>query len=225
MLQRNIFVNKEEYHTKISFVRQKYQKGINDLYIWTMLVIDLMQKILKDTDYFKTKIFDVPTKQKVKQLERNPEQLKTIIENAGNSDIVKANFVYLVAQYESFFQEIYYYVLCFKTTLSEESRQEKVLKFTFLPPYKQFEYFEQYILSDTIEQILINQLIELKASRDLIVHNDGNINKKYMDKAGLLARGELGDAINITNEYFGNSLSTIKSIIGQITSQLQRQLK
>lgn len=225
MVQRNIPVNKEEYHSRISGIRQKYQKGINDLYIWTTLVIDSMENVLKDTSFFKTKTFNVPTKEKIKQLERSPEQLKTIIETAKNSDIIKSNFVYLVAQFESFFQEVYFNILCYETQLNEEEIEEKVLSFTFLAPSKQFALFKQFVSNDTIEEKLINQLIELKASRDLIVHNDSTINTRYIDKVGSLKRGQLGDTINIDKQYFGDSLSTIKSIVGQITSQLQRQLK
>jgi len=136
-----------------------------------------------------------------------------------------ANFVYIIAQYESFFQELYSNVLAYTTDLSENAIDKKVLDFTFLPPLKQFDLFEQYIDVDTVDPQLIEKLIEFKASRDLIVHNDATINKKYLNKAGIIARGVIGDNIRVNIEYFEASVATIKSIAGQITSQLQRGLK
>lgn len=218
-------MSNEESHTKIGLIRKKYQKGINDLYIWTTLVRNSMEHTLSDTSFFKIRSFIIPSKKEGKTLEKNPEQLKSIIQNAYSKDIIEANFVYAIAQYESFFQEIYSNVLEYRTNLDESSIEKKVLDFTFLSPIKQFELFEQYINPNTIDVSSIQVLIELKASRDLIVHNDSTINKKYIDKTNGLARGNIGDKINIDVEYFEIAFATIKSIIGQITSQLQRDLK
>ena len=218
-------INKEKYFTKIGELRKKYQKGINNLYIWTTLVLDTMEYILKDSSFFTTKHFTIPSKIKGKILKREPKQLKLIIQEARSTEIIKANFVYLVAQYESFFQDAYYYVLLYKSDLNENSINKKVIDFTYLTPYKQFSFFEQYIKTDTISKEYQQRLIELKASRDLIVHNDGIINSKYITKSGSFARAKVGDEININIGYFGDSLSIIKSIIGQITSQLQRDTK
>lgn len=218
-------MDKSEYHINISFVRTKYQKGINDLYIWTTLIRNSMQNTLKDDSFFTTKEFIVPSKKQGKILKRNPEQLKEIIQDAHIKDILQANFVYVIAQYESFFQELYSNTLAYTTNLSEDQVDKKVLDFTFLPPLKQFDLYEQYIEADTIENHLKEKLIEFKASRDLIVHNDSTINQKYISKADSMARGTIGDSIKINIEYFEDSFATIKSIIGQITSKLQRDLK
>jgi hypothetical protein len=66
---------------------------------------------------------------------------------------------------------------------------------------------------------------EIKATRDIIVHNNGVINDKYIEKAGSAARGDVGDTIQVDIEYFGSSAATMKSLIGRISSQLKKSLK
>lgn len=53
---------------------------------------------------------------------------------------------------------------------------------------------------------------EIKATRDLIVHNSLVVNDKYLEKADKLRRGELGDKLKVTKDYFENSISAMKNL-------------
>lgn len=52
----------------------------------------------------------------------------------------------------------------------------------------------------------------MKATRDLLVHNDGVINAIYLEKAGELARGQNGEVVPISSEYFESSVRDMKNM-------------
>lgn len=51
---------------------------------------------------------------------------------------------------------------------------------------------------------------EVAATRDLVVHNSGKNNALYLEKAGIKARGALGDEIVVDKEYFSSALAKLK---------------
>jgi hypothetical protein len=94
-------------------------------------------------------------------------------------------------------------------------------------PEKQFEYLQRVVGIEVDEriEILFNKWKEYKATRDLIVHNHGIINEVYLFKADKNARGSIGDSVVITDEYIDTLVAESKSLIGSITTSLQRQNK
>lgn len=58
--------------------------------------------------------------------------------------------------------------------------------------------------------------IELKASRDLIVHANSIINEIYVEKAKELARGDVGDALLIDESYFKASVKLVKQMYSSV---------
>lgn len=59
--------------------------------------------------------------------------------------------------------------------------------------------------------------IEIKATRDILIHNNGLINSIYIQKAGNLSRGKVDSKIPLDSEYIGNCLRVCKKIIGSIS--------
>ncbi len=217
--------NRSIFHQRIGSTRKKYQKKINDLYIWTNILLDSMEYILKDENFFKNENFNMPSPRKNgKSLNRDVEQLKDIITSAREVNLIKSNFVYLIAQYESFLQEIMYHIFYYRAIINPSKIEKAITDFTFLPPYKQFEYLDKFLGDDAHKKDIKKQILEAKATRDLFVHNDGAINQRYINKSGSLRRGKVGENISCDLRYFTESLSTIKSSIGQISSSLQREL-
>lgn len=72
------------------------------------------------------------------------------------------------------------------------------------------------VLSITIEKKTIDDYIEIKATRDIIVHGTGIINKIYLDKAKQSARGNLGEELTIDQKYFRHVVITAKLLADQI---------
>jgi len=86
-------------------------------------------------------------------------------------------------------------------------------------PKKYFQYIEN-TLSIQIPQLSKERYAEIKATRDLLVHNDGVINETYVRKAEKLARGKVGDTIPVDEMYFDPAIRTMKKIVNIIYKKL-----
>ncbi|MFB9127602.1 hypothetical protein E2553_41590 [Paraburkholderia dipogonis] len=96
--------------------------------------------------------------------------------------------------------------------------------FFYAAPSLQMQYF-QTVTGAKLSEDLVGKWIELKATRDIIVHNSGVANSKYLEKAGKLARAQDGEALPITDRYFADAISSMKSLVGKATSAIQVDLK
>jgi hypothetical protein len=62
--------------------------------------------------------------------------------------------------------------------------------------------------------------IEVKATRDIVVHGDGKANERYIEKSGNRARVALGEVLLIDNAYFDSAIATMKSLIFQLNQSV-----
>ena len=81
------------------------------------------------------------------------------------------------------------------------------------------------VLSIEIDEDTIIDFIEIKASRDIIIHNKGVINRLYVEKAGGRRRGEAGDELVIDETYFRHVVVTLKKLSGAIQSNTEAAYK
>jgi len=83
---------------------------------------------------------------------------------------------------------------------------------------KPSDYLERAasVLSVKLGEGTVAAYIEVKASRDIIVHNLGAINHLYIDKAGRKSRGEVGDELVIDQPYFRSVIKTVKILAEEI---------
>ena len=93
--------------------------------------------------------------------------------------------------------------------------------------YKKFELmFEKFcktlsISYGKIKPEIINRIIEIKESRNLLIHNNQIINKLYCSRAGQFKRGDgVGDRLKITKTYMTNSCSYILALIDMISTEI-----
>ena len=63
----------------------------------------------------------------------------------------------------------------------------------------------------------IETLAEVKASRDILVHNKGIANATYVSKAGSRARYRPGDRLELPEQYHRDSWETIKKVVQNIS--------
>jgi hypothetical protein len=82
----------------------------------------------------------------------------------------------------------------------------------YASPMKYFQYIEE-TLSISIPRDQKATYSEIKATRDIYVHNGGVANKLYLQKAGKLARAENGDLLPLDEHYFASAISCMKNII------------
>lgn len=81
------------------------------------------------------------------------------------------------------------------------------------------------MLDVSIDIEIKNKYVEINATRDLIVHNNGIVNEFYIRKSGDRARAQPGDRINVDFEYFDESISCIKDLVISIHKQLETKFK
>lgn len=92
--------------------------------------------------------------------------------------------------------------------------QSRINEAMYASPKQYAAYFEKVTGFDLGPNL--DTYIELKATRDLLVHNEGIINQIYLGKAGALARGEKGTSIVVDAIYFEKSVRALKNISSSI---------
>lgn len=116
--------------------------------------------------------------------------------------------------------------------LESEQREDIIRRFVALKCEglmfgKPSEYLDRAakVLSIEFEPETIKDFIEIKASRDIIIHNSGLINKLYVEKAGERRRGEAGEELVIDRAYFRHVVVTIKKLSGAVQSRTEAVYK
>jgi hypothetical protein len=79
------------------------------------------------------------------------------------------------------------------------------------------------VLSIEINRDVVADYIEIKASRDIVVHNLGNINQMYVDKAGRRARGRVGNPLELDQEYFRFVVDVVKGLTTSIATAVKEK--
>jgi hypothetical protein len=245
-------MNATELSKKIGELRSEHQKTLNNVYIWSSFARSALDTAKDDPNFLNQKRFKVPSKVRGKEVERTAEQLKDIAVSAVSQEIYYSVFVYVVAQVEAFLSDVLLEVLSFdnrriktrikgidhvnKVDVSEVidsiSREDLIAKIIFkelsslfyASPALQMEYF-QSVTGVSLPKELINQWLEIKATRDIIVHSSGIANSVYIKKADSLARAKDGELLPINETYFGSAIASMKSLIGKISSGIQTELK
>ena len=95
---------------------------------------------------------------------------------------------------------------------------------SYSSPEHQLSYMEK-VLGISVDDDLKWNWREIKATRDVVLHNASIVNEIYLQKSGNYSRAPLGKKLAVDEEYFETSAIRMKSLIGGITSRVQRSLK
>jgi len=116
--------------------------------------------------------------------------------------------------------------------LDNESRDDVIRRFVMLRCEglmfsKPAEYLAKAatVMSIELDEEDINNFLEIKATRDIIIHNSGRINKIYIEKAGKKGRGSDGEVLEIDMKYFKHVLVSLKKLSGAIQSKIEAVYK
>lgn len=93
-------------------------------------------------------------------------------------------------------------------------------EFAYKSPKEYADEFSFYTGVKLLENPVFHQYIELKATRDIHIHNKGIANEIYLNKAGVLARVKSGHYLPVTIQYF---LEMYEQCL-QLTEVLERAL-
>jgi hypothetical protein len=245
-------MNEAPLYKRVGTLRSALQRNLNNIYIWTSFSRNALDTARTDDSFTSQRRFRVPSATKNKEIERNAEQLRNIAEQAVAKEIFFSVFVYAVAQVEAFVGDLLQELLRFdnrrlKTRVkgidhtskidvaelidsaSREELIESVIRreltsLFYASPSIQMEYF-QAVTGAKLPVDLVERWIELKATRDIIVHNSGIANATYLRKAGAKARVGDAEELPMNEKYFGAALADMKSLVGKAASSIQRDLK
>jgi len=98
--------------------------------------------------------------------------------------------------------------------------QSRLHSLAYASPRQYLAYFKEVTGVNTEEQAF-SAFIEIKATRDLIIHNRGVINDVYLGKAGDCPRGRDGDRIAIDKAYFKHAVAQMKRVAGIVKRDME----
>jgi hypothetical protein len=79
-----------------------------------------------------------------------------------------------------------------------------------------FAYLSSVVKLDCPTSEEIDRLAEIKASRDILVHNRGTATAVYEEKAGRLKRAVAGDRLDLPRAYHRESWELIRKVVGDL---------
>jgi hypothetical protein len=87
-----------------------------------------------------------------------------------------------------------------------------------------FAYLEKLAHLGTPTADEIERLAEIKASRDILVHNKGVVNATYLAKAGARSRYHLGERLEIPGRYHRETWETIRRLVQDVSEAAHKKL-
>lgn len=111
-----------------------------------------------------------------------------------------------------------------RDTLIQDIVSQRLEGLFYAGPQKQREYFDK-ALSLKVDEDIWGKWVEIKARRDLVVHNAGVVNQVYMDKTKEYALCDLGKEAVIDENYFSNCIATLKTMIGRMDRDIRNIYK
>jgi len=91
-------------------------------------------------------------------------------------------------------------------------------------PPEWFSYLNDFVTITSPSKIQLEIISEIKASRDIIVHNEGIANEIYISKAGNLARAKSGERLKFDHTYAFESWNNLNSIIEDVGQQISTKI-
>jgi hypothetical protein len=91
-------------------------------------------------------------------------------------------------------------------------------------PRAWFDYMSKIVKLGCPTEEEIERIAEMKAARDLLIHNSAIVNKTYLDKAGTKARYAVGEPVVIDRPHFNDCWVLAKKLVEDIAAAAKRRL-
>ena len=221
---------------------------LNDTWIVTGMLRDFLQERseeLLNSDYKGKRQYQVPKRSRTVKSRRTDRDVGSVLKAQHERDVFATNIISIVSRMEAFLQEcLTIAILAHPGKLSildkagvplelflelkdhdvllERLVEARCQELMFAKPADYISKFER-VLSIELPAETVADYLEIKATRDLLVHNQGRINNIYVAKAGANKRGENGDELRVDADYFGEVVVTAKSLSGAIQRLTEEQ--
>jgi hypothetical protein len=241
-MARESLVSIAIYRRHLNLVRY-----LNDAWIFTDLLRPDLEERAKKLRASKSKAkkpYKVPKKGSSAISKRRDDDIGNVFMAQHDRGIFETHIVSMVSRTEAFLQDAVSIVACaypnklsiladkggipLDLFLQSEERDDVIRRFVALRCEglmfgKPSDYLDKTakVLAIELDEDIIKDFIEIKASRDIVIHNSGRINTLYVDKAGDRRRGDTGDELEIDRDYFKHVLITLKRLSGSIQSKTE----
>ena len=237
----------QDLRDKASALKREKQSFLNEPFFWVKLAREAVEQ-LSDTKFE----FEVPKAGKTGKMRTVARHDGQRIKNRiVNMDIYNSAFVSVVAAVEDYLSKIMIWILLCdnkrikctiagvnfskevtivdlidkdKDTLIRNIIDQRVGGIFYASPQKQLEYFDK-ALGIKIDNDIWSKWIEIKARRDLWVHNAGVVNQVYIDKVREYKLYDLGEEAIIDERYFSECVAILKTMIGRIDREIRNIYK
>lgn len=197
----------------------------------------------------KDRRYDVPSIRKSKFARRTPHEVRQIYDRFLVRELYENFIVSAVSQLESFlFETLRLVLLAYPQKLKvnikgveidrtvsldvllgkediravlEEIVENRILSISYANPRTYLQFLGK-IAGIDIEDKAFEDYLEVKATRDLLIHNSGMVNAVYGVKAATRARARIGQVIQIDRQYFDRCIATIKRISGIVRRDVDK---
>jgi len=195
------------------------------------------------------KRYDVPSVKKGKFAKRKPHEVKNIYSRFLDRELYENFIVSAISQLESFMFEALRLILVayphklkinvkgleIERTVSldallgkhnlndvlAEIIESRIISISYANPKTYLQFIGKLAEID-VEDKAFEDYLEIKATRDLLIHNSGISNAIYCAKSGAKARAEVGQLIPIDQGYFDHCVATIKRISGIVSRDVAK---
>jgi len=225
---------------------------LNDVHIFIQQAVPLLEagrSKFEVSTHKKNRRYYVPVVGRTKFARRKDKEVKAIYDRFITRELYENLIVTAVSQFESFVFDVLRLIITEypqKLTLSikgvETNREvplevllrsdnlkdvinevidKRLNTISYAPPKAYLEYLSHIVGVETTDPAFLN-FIEIKATRDLIVHNSCIINEVYLSKVGDRKRGEIGETVIIDASYFDHCIATLKRVSGIIKREVEK---
>ncbi|MBY5931973.1 hypothetical protein KUV51_03080 [Tateyamaria omphalii] len=245
-MARKSIVSKSIYRKHIALYRY-----INNAWIFAELIEPDLKERAKDfreSSSATKRRYRAPKKSGWTYSGRRDADIGQLFQAQHERGIYETNIVSIVSRTEAFIQDCVATVACrypnklsiladkggvpINLVLENEDRSDLIKRFVslkceglmFAKP-KDYLNKASEVLAIELSSDVIDAYIEVKASRDIVVHGGGVANKLYVEKAGKAARSAEGEDLPIDRQYFKSVAVNIKRLSGEIQKKTEEVYK
>ncbi len=243
---------KRDLALRISSLQNALIRDANDMHIFLNQAVPLLEYAKTEYATSRSKRdrrYYVPSIGRTKFAKRKDTELKEIYDRFANYAIYEAFLVTAVSRFESFLSDVLREVFLdypkklgsnaagisgkrqvpvevlleardIKEAIEETIRQHLTSVF-YAGPSEYLSYVGQ-IVGVNFPSAERDKYLEIKATRDLMVHGSGTINALYISRSGSRARGSIGDEALVDQKYFDASLATMKRLAGAVKRDAEK---
>jgi hypothetical protein len=227
-------------------------RELNDFHIFLSQAAPVLkdaQEPLANSTHKKDRRYYVPASGRVKFAKRRDGELKAIYDRFLRSGLYEAFLVASISSFESFLLKVLRVIvseypgklsiavpgvsacktapvaLVFDSASLVEAQEAIIaehLSGVFYAQPKAYLEYSRKVIGIEKDDPAFEHYLEMKATRDLLVHNGGIVNGVYLAKAGSNARGKVGEKLAVESVYFEHCVAALKRISGIIKRDAEK---